>query len=119
MIFTLYTTLPHHLINDNFMGLINRIFTQENIWLATKNLFLSILMYSSKHYKLWSCQNVCDVLVYHLNNIFIRSGTKLYRQTIDIPMETYCAPLVTDLFSFFFFFFFFLFFFFFVMKDIT
>ena len=29
---------------------------------------------------------------------FIRFETKLYRQTIGIPMGTYCAPLVADLF---------------------
>ena len=32
-------------------------------------------------------------------NIFI-IGTKLYRQTIGIPMGTNCAPLVADLFLF-------------------
>ena len=56
------------------------------------------------------------------NNIFIRFGTKLYRQTIVIPMGTNCAPLVADLFFFFFFFvffFFFFFFFFFVMRKIS
>ena len=31
---------------------------------------------------------------------FIRFGTKLYRQTIGIPMGTNCAPLVADLFLF-------------------
>ena len=35
-----------------------------------------------------------------LDNIFIRSEIKLYRQTIGILMETYCAPLVADLFLF-------------------
>ena len=49
---------------------------------------------------LWSCQKVCDALVYLLDNIFIRFGTKLYRQTIGIPMGTNCAPLVADLFLF-------------------
>ena len=49
---------------------------------------------------LWSCQKVCDVLVYLLDNIFIIFGTKLYRQTIGIPMGTNCAPLVADLFLF-------------------
>ena len=44
---------------------------------------------------------VCDALVYLLDNIFIRFGTKLYRQTIGIPMGTNCAPLVADLFLFF------------------
>ena len=32
--------------------------------------------------------------------IFIRFGTKLYRQTIGIPMGTNYAPLVADLFLF-------------------
>ena len=41
---------------------------------------------------------VCDALVYLLDSIFIRFGTKLYRQTIGIPMGTNCAPLVADLF---------------------
>ena len=31
---------------------------------------------------------------------FIRFGTKLYRQTISIPMGTNCTPLVADLFHF-------------------
>ena len=43
---------------------------------------------------------VCDAFVYLLDNIFIRFGTKLYRQTIGIPMGTNCAPLVADLFLF-------------------
>ena len=49
------------------------------------------------NHNLWSCQRVCDALVYHLDNIFIRFGTKLFRQTIGIPMGTNCAPLVADL----------------------
>ena len=32
--------------------------------------------------------------------IFIRFGSKLYRQIVGIPMGTYCAPLVADLFLF-------------------
>ena len=52
------------------------------------------------NYNLWSSQKVCDALVYLLDNIFIRFGTKLYRQTIGIPMGTNCAPLVADLFLF-------------------
>ena len=31
------------------------------------------------------------------DNIFIRFGTKLYRQVVGIPMGTSCAPLVADL----------------------
>ena len=49
---------------------------------------------------LWSCQKVYGAPIYLLDNSFIRFGTKLYRQTIGIPMETNCAPLVADLFLF-------------------
>ena len=52
------------------------------------------------NHNLWSCQKVCDALVYLLDNIFIRFGTKLYRQTTGILIGTYCALLVADLFLF-------------------
>ena len=35
-----------------------------------------------------------------MDNIYIRFGTKLYRQIAGIPMGTNCAPLVADLFLF-------------------
>ena len=41
---------------------------------------------------------MCDALYYLLDNIYIRFGTKLYRQIVGIPMGTNCAPLVADLF---------------------
>ena len=98
---TLYTTLPHHLIKDQLIDLINRTFIRENtLYLACNEecAFFTSDVYNN--HNLWSCQKVCDALVYLLDNIFIRFGTKLYRQTIGIPMGTNCAPLVADLFLF-------------------
>ena len=43
---------------------------------------------------------MCDALHYLLINIFIRFGSKLYRQIVGIPMSTNCAPLGADLFLF-------------------
>ena len=40
--------------------------------------------------------NVCDALTFLLDNIFIRFGTKLYRQVVGIPIGTNCAPLLAD-----------------------
>ena len=54
-----------------------------------------------RRYQLWSCQKKCDALYYLLDNIFIRFGSKLYRQLVGIPMGTHCAPLIADLFLFF------------------
>ena len=43
---------------------------------------------------------MCDALHYLLDNIFIRFGSKVYRQIVGIQMGTNCAPLVADLFLF-------------------
>ena len=43
---------------------------------------------------------MCEALIYLLDNIYIRFGTKLYRQIVEIPMGTNGAPLVADLFLF-------------------
>ena len=53
-----------------------------------------------KEYHAWSCQNVSEALTFLFDNIFIRFGTKPYRQVVGIPMGTNCAPLVADLFLF-------------------
>ena len=53
-----------------------------------------------RNYNLWSSQKVCEVLTFLLDNIYIRTGSKLYRQIVVIPMGTNCAPLVADLFLF-------------------
>ena len=74
-----YESTPYLACNDR-----NAFFTSEN----------------PKKYHAWSCQNVCDALTFLLDNIFIRFGTKLYRQVVGIPMGTNCAPLVADLFLF-------------------
>ena len=36
---------------------------------------------------------MCEALIYLLDNIYIRFGTKLYRQIVGIPMGTNCADL--------------------------
>ena len=43
---------------------------------------------------------MCDALHYILDNIFMRFGSKSYRQIVGIPTGTNCAPLVADFFLF-------------------
>ena len=43
---------------------------------------------------------MCETLTFLLDNIYIRFGSKLYRQIVGIPMGTNCVPLVADLFLF-------------------
>ena len=63
----------------------------------TKTVFSSDAV---RNYNLWSCQKVCGALTFLLDNIYIRFGSKLYRQIVGFPMGTNCAPLVADVFSF-------------------
>ena len=41
-----------------------------------------------------------EALTFLLDNIYIRFGSKLYRQIVGVPMGTNCASLVADLFLF-------------------
>ena len=38
--------------------------------------------------------------IFHLDNIYVRFGDKIFRQTVGIPMGTNCAPLLVDIFLF-------------------
>ena len=98
---TLYTTLPHNLIKEKLINLIEWTFKREGSpYIACNERQAFFPSEDTKRYKLWSCQNVCEALIYLLDNIYIRFGTKLYRQIVGIPMGTNCAPLVADLFLF-------------------
>ena len=98
---TLYTTLPHNLIKEKLTELIEQQFNREgSLYLACNDKNSFFTSEQPKRYKLWSCQKMCDALHYLRDYIFIRFGSKLYRQNVGIPMGTNCALLVADLFLF-------------------
>ena len=91
---TLYTTLPHNLIKEKLLDLIEWTFKRAlknygSLYLACNDRKAFFTSSDQSRYTLWSCQNVCDALSY------LRFGTKLY---VGIPMGTNCAPLVAGLF---------------------
>ena len=43
---------------------------------------------------------MCEALIFLLDNIYIRFGSKLFRQIVCILMGTNCAPLIAELFLF-------------------
>ena len=91
----LYTTLPHNLIKNKLLDLIERPYKNEGtLYLSACNDKIAFFT-STDHrgYTLWSCQNVCDALSYLLDNTYIRFGNKLYRQIVDNPMGTDVLPL--------------------------
>jgi hypothetical protein len=91
---TLYTTLPHKLINDKLISLIQKTFAREKVTFLACN--------SNKAFLLTELLNIilCGprALSFLLDNIYVRFGNTLFKQIIGIPMGTNCAPLVADLF---------------------
>ena len=97
---TLYTTLLHNLIKENFLDLIERTFKET---LKKEGTLYMYLVCNDK--KAFSLKQTIEGLVGMYvtpHRIFwiiftsIRFGNKLYRQSVGIPMGTNCAPLVAD-----------------------
>ena len=73
---TLYTTLPHILIKEKLINLIEWTFKREGSpYIACNERQAFYTSGDTKRYKLWSCQNVCEASIYLLDNIYILSYT--------------------------------------------
>ena len=79
---TLYTALPHNLIKEKLIDLIERTFYKKEgkLYLACndkKAFSLRQTIILSRGYHLWSCQNVCDALSFLLDNLALSYTDKL------------------------------------------
>ena len=91
--------LPNNLIKDKLVDLIQRIIQREgSLYIACNDRHAFFTSDAVKYYNLWSCHKVCEALIFLFDNIYIRFGSKLYRQIVGIPMGSNCAPLVANLF---------------------
>ena len=96
---TLYTTLPYNLIKDILVDLIERTFQRkDSLYIACNDRNAFFTSDAVRNYNLWSCQKVCEALIFLLDNIYTRLCSKLNRQIVGIPMVISCAPLVGGLF---------------------
>ena len=70
---TLYFILPHNLIKDKFVNLIERTFPREgSLYIACNDKNALLTSDAVTNYNLWSCQKVCEALTFLLDNIYIR-----------------------------------------------
>ena len=46
----------------------------------------------------YTTNNICKVIEFLMDNIYVRFGGQFFRQMIGIPMRTNYAPLLADLF---------------------
>ena len=83
---TLYTTLTHNLIKDELVDLIERTSQKEgSLYIACNDRNALFTSDAVRNYNSWSCQKLCEALTFLLGNIYIRFGSKLYRQIVGIP----------------------------------
>ena len=47
---------------------------------------------------MYTTGQICSMIDFLVDNIFVKFGGCLFRQVIEIPMVTNCAPLVADMF---------------------
>ena len=98
---TLYTILPHNLIKEKLIHLIEWTFHRDDsLYRAcnVRNAFFTSKVHEK--YTLWTCQKMCEALTFLVDNIYIRFGIHFFRQFVGIPTGTNCVPLVADLFLF-------------------
>ena len=47
---------------------------------------------------MYTADNICKMIEFLIDNIFVQFGECLFSQVIGIPVRTNCAPLLADLF---------------------
>ena len=100
---TLYASIPHDLLKSHMNSIINNAFKYRNE--ATR--YTHIKVGRNKSYftsdplngdNKYTANNICKVIEFLVDNIYVRFGGQLFRQMVGIPMGTNCAPLLADLF---------------------
>ena len=95
---TLYTSISHDLLKSCMNSIINNAFKHKNG--ATR--YTHIKVCRNKSYftsdPLNGANDICKMIEFLVDNIYVRFGGQLFRQMVGILMGTNCAPLLADLF---------------------
>jgi hypothetical protein len=98
---TLYTTLPHNKLKTGLFQIIYNSFLNKHVTLKYKFLLIGnqdtyfVGYHSESPYK-YSKADIKGMLSFLVDNIYVVFGEFL--QSVNIPMDTDCAPLLPDLF---------------------
>ena len=101
---TLYTSIPHDLLKSRISNLVHNAFRKKDGSVR----YTHIKVTRAKGYfthdingggdNMYTADNICKMIEFLIDNIFVQFGGHLFRQVIGIPMGTNCAPLLADLF---------------------
>ena len=103
---TLYTSIPHNLLKSRISNLVHNAFRKKD-W-SVRHIHIKVT--SSKGYfthdigggrdNMYTADNICQMIGFLIDNIFVQFGGCLFHQVIGIPMGTNCAPYYLLTFSF-------------------
>ena len=100
---TLYTTIPHSQLKDRLKQLVRQCFFKKTGTRRYKYLVIGrdmtyFVKYHSDSDKKYSEDDICNMIDFLIDNIFVEFAGQVFQQTVGIPMGTNCAPLLADLF---------------------
>ena len=101
---TLYTSIQHDLLKSRISNLSHNAFRKKDGSVT----YIHIKVTRAQRYfthdingggdNMYTADNICKMIEFLIDNIFVQFGGRLFRQVIGIPMGTNCAPLLADLF---------------------
>ena len=101
---TPYTSIPHDLLKSRISNLVHRAFRKKD----GRVKYTHYKVTRAKGYfshdingdgdNMFTADNICKMIEFLIDNIFVRFGGRLFHQVIGIPMGTNCALLLVDLF---------------------
>ena len=100
---TLYTLIPNNLLKSMISNLVHNAFRKKDGSVRythikvtrSKGCFTHDINDSGEN--MYTAENICQIIEFSIDNIFMQFGGCLFCQVIGIPMERNCAPLLTDL----------------------
>ncbi len=66
--------------------------------MSCNRAFFSDKPYKKPGYVAWTQTDFIQAFTFPMDNIYVKFGDNIYRQTLGIPMGTDCAPLPPDLY---------------------
>ena len=101
---TLYTSIPHDLLKSRISNLVHNAFRNKDGSVR----YTHIKVTRAKGYfthdinggrdGMYTADNICKMIEFLIDNIFVQFGGRLFHQIIGIPVGMNCSPLLADLF---------------------
>ena len=101
---TLYTSIPHDLLKSKISNLLHNAFRKKDGSVRYTHIKVTRAQGYFTHdingsgNNMYTEDNICKMIEFLIDDIFVQFGRCLFHQVIGIPVGTNCAQLLADLF---------------------